>query len=581
MKKEAYKSVRGNTAWHIAACALVLAASACSPQSPLLKHEFTLAEKAGSGSLAEGMNLEAQGKFREAAALYVEATKQAADPEIKARALTELADLYGAGLGLPQKPQKQLELLKAAAALGYPAATFKLAEIYRGETGTHSPSDYTYKPGEALTLLQSIRDAYPYAAASLIEMRRNGQIAIGSDEALALEKETVETFTAMADAGDTEAMLALARLYRDGLLTHTDTTKMETWYRKAIAGGNLTAASELGRLWMQPDSGKTDAQALALLMQVAKHDELAVARSIAELHERQLNAKEAVIWYQKAAKDPQPRRAVYMKLAQAHASGWGVEKNDATALQWYKKAADAGSTKATEALMRAYFNGTGTAVDTEEAIQWMEKLFVLNPKRKYAIAKDFAVGDGLPQSLPRAFMLAMRAAEEGDARGARYVAYAYERGEGVPMNEAKANQWFAKAGIVRKRGGGGGGRQAPAEHPLVTQGRQHEKKSEYPQAIALYEKAANVGDSGAMLRLASMYSTGIGVTQDIKKSFSWYLKAAEKGSAEGQYQVGLSYARGFGAEKDEAKALEWLDKAEKNGYPLAKETLKTLARAGR
>lgn len=577
MSNDTYKSVRSNGVWHIAACALVLATSACSPQSPLLKHEFTLAEKAGSGALSEGMNLETQGKFRKAAALYVEATKHAEDVEVKARALTELADLYGAGLGLPQKPQKQMELLKEAAALGYPAATFKLAEIYRGETGTHSPSDYTYKPNEALTLLQSIRDAYPYAAASLIEMRKNGQLAIGSDEALALEKETIEKFTAMAEAGDAEAMLALARLYRDGLLTHTDTTKMEAWYRKAIAAGNLTAAAELGRLWMQQGSGKTDAQALALLMQVAKHDELAVARSIAELHERQMNAKEAVIWYQKAAKDPQPHRAVYMKLAEAYTSGWGVEKNDATALQWYRKAADAGSTKATEAVMRAYFNGTGTAVDTEGAIQWMEKLFVVSPKRKYALAKDFAAGNGLPKSLPRAFMLAMRAAEEGDARGARYVAYAYERGEGVPVNEAKANQWFAKAGIVRKRGS----KSAPSEHPLVTQGRQHESKAEYSQALALYKEAADTGDSGAMLRLASMYSTGIGVTQDIKKSFSWYLKAAEKGSAEGQYQVGLSYARGFGAEKDEAKALEWLDKAEKNGYPLAKETLKTLARAGR
>lgn len=231
--------------------------------------------------------------------------------------------------------------------------------------------------------------------------------------------------------------------------------------------------------------------------------------------------------------------------------------------------------------MRAYFNGTGTAVDAEEGIQWMEKLFVLNPKRKYAIAKDFAIGEGLPKSLPRAFMLAMRAAEEGDPRGARYVAYAYERGEGVPVNVAKANQWFAKAGIVRKRGGSGS-KQTPAEHPLVAQGRQHEAKGEYPQALALYEKAAKAGDSGAMMRLAAMYSTGIGgITQDIKQSYQWYLKAAEKGNPEGQYQVGLSYARGFGVEKDEAKALEWLDKAEKNGYPLAKETLKTLSQAGR
>lgn len=557
--------------------ALLLATTACAPGSPLLDHDVTIAEKAGSRALADGQNLEQAGKFNEAAGKYRDAEKQAIDAEIRARALTELADLYGAGLGVPQNLDKQEVLLKEAAALGYPNATFKLAEIYRGGEGVQNMPEHLVRPNTARDLLNSIKTEYPYAAALLIEMHKEGQISAGDNETQKLITETLTGFEELAEKGDSDAMLALARLYRDGLIGQPDKTKMEQWYRKSIAAGNLNAASELGLLWAKPDSGRSPQDALALLKQVALHDELGASAAIGDIYERLGNKKEAVIWYQKAAANPKPRRTIYMKLAQAYATGWGVEKNDATALEWYKKAANAGSVKASAQVIRAYMKGIGVAANPAEADAWMEKMFAERPDRLYPIAKSFAAGVDLPQSLPKAFALAMRAAENGNKKAMRYVARAYEKGLGVTADAAKANQWYAKAGIVRSAGKG----TKKSESPLYAEAKSYEIKGENEKAFALYSQAAEQGDSMAMMRVALSYTTGVGVGQDVDKAYIWYRKAAEAGNAEAQYHLGLGYARGFGVEKDIGKARVWLEKASNNGYPLAAATLKTLEEAGR
>lgn len=556
--------------------AILLAAAACTPGQPLSGHNLALTEKAGSRALAEGINLELDRKFGEAANQYRIAARQTSDAETRARALTELADLYGEGLGVAQDPDKQEALLKEAAALNYPNAIFKLAEIYRGGDGIKNLPNRPARPSTARDLLNSIKTEYPYAAALLIEMRRDGQIAAGEDETRKLVAETVAAFEGLAARGDDSAMLALARLYRDGLVGTPDKKKMEGWYRRAIAAGNLAAAIELGRIWARPDSGRPPRDALALLEQVVKYNELAVAATIGDVYERLGNDREAVIWYQKAAADPKPHRGIYLKLAKAYTSGRGLGQNASAALIWYKKAAAMGSVNATEQVIRAYARGIGVAPDPAEADRWMERLFARRPDRIYPMAKLFAAGVEMPQSLPKAFALALRAAENGDVRAMRYVAKAYDKGVGIVADVAEANRWYARAGISRSVGSG-----KKKMSPLHMEAESYEIKGDSAKAFALYSKLAEQGDSTAMLRVASSYSTGVGATQNIGKAYDWYRRAAEAGNAEAQYHLGLGYARGFGVDKNIDMAKKWLEKASVGGYPLANATLKTLVGSGR
>lgn len=501
---------------------MTLLTAGCAPDSPLLKHELTLTEKPGSAALADGLNLARAGDGARAQPHLEEAYRSAEDPRLRAQALMELASLAGEKGDAP----RQASLLKEAAALGEAEASFALARMSHAQVA-------------------------PQTVALLEASAKNDN--------------------------DASAMLALARLYREGMSGAPDPAKAEGWYRRAVEAGNVAAAIELGRLWAEPQSGKTPAQAMALLSQAATHAPEAAAASIAALYERQGNDTQAVTWYTKAADAPDAGAGLYNALARFYREGRGVARDDKAALYWSVKAARAGSVSATERVMRAYYNGIGTPRDDERGAQWMERLFALKPERIYSLAKDFAEGDGVPPSPAMAVSLAERAAAQGDTRAMKFAAKAYEGGRGVSADASRAAYWYAKAGIVKPERRKKTARAAtPHRHPLIAQAQTLEAKGDAAQALTLYRKAAEDGDGEAMLRLAAAYASGSGALQDMAQAAAWYRKAAESGSAEGQYRLGMAYAGGLGVTKDIAQARHWLELAAGNGYPQAMQTLQTL-----
>ncbi len=497
----------------------VLALCACAPGATVPENEIVLLEKPGSRALAEATNLQREGKLDPAREKYAEALKSTQDPTIKATALRELSELASK----EHDPAKQADLLKQAVALGDAKSSYRLARLNK----------------------------------------------------LHVQPHTVELLSAMAEQGDPDAMLAVARIHADGLNGAVNTALGETWYRRAIEAGSLSAAVDLGRRWAQPASGHAPSDALALFSQVAKHDQLAVARDIAQLYEHQGHQSEAIKWYEVAAKQTPPSTSVFNKLARAYHEGQGVEQNDSTALKWSLRAAEVGSFNAAERVMRAHFNGFGTPANTEEGMRWLEWIVAQKPERLYSIAKDFSTGDGLPRLPSMAHQLALRAAGQGDTRAMRFVAYGYERGDGVKANPAQARHWFSRAGIVRKAPKARTTRTLAPQNPLITQATALEAEGNPEEALALYKKAANAGDTTAMLRVAAAYAAGMGTGQDPTEASRWYAKAAQQGNPEGQYRLGIAFARGNGIGKDMQKARYWLEKAAGGGYPQAQETLKT------
>jgi serine/threonine-protein kinase len=101
-------------------------------------------------------------------------------------------------------------------------------------------------------------------------------------------------------------------------------------------------------------------------------------------------------------------------------------------------------------------------------------------------------------------------------------------------------------------------------------------------AAALFNRAAELGDSGAMKELGDMYSSGEGVTEDETKAFDLYRRAADAGNVAGMVALGGMYSLGVnGADPNEEEAARWFQKAADHDSPAALFDLGTLYESGR
>lgn len=88
----------------------------------------------------------------------------------------------------------------------------------------------------------------------------------------------------------------------------------------------------------------------------------------------------------------------------------------------------------------------------------------------------------------------------------------------------------------------------------------------YPQAVAAYQTAAELGHREAMYELAEILLVGVMAAKDEKAAASWYHKAAVKGHIEAQYQLGLSCYIGRGTPENSEEAVYWWRMAAEQGH---------------
>ena len=96
-----------------------------------------------------------------------------------------------------------------------------------------------------------------------------------------------------------------------------------------------------------------------------------------------------------------------------------------------------------------------------------------------------------------------------------------------------------------------------------------------PRAVALYERAVELGDVDAMLNLGLMYMTGE-FKLDKKKAVQLWRMAADRGNATAQKNLGCAYRNGDGCSKDLDEARRWFILAALQGLDVAKEILADL-----
>jgi TPR repeat protein len=154
---------------------------------------------------------------------------------------------------------------------------------------------------------------------------------------------------------------------------------------------------------------------------------------------------EAVNWYRKAA--VQGVAEAQFNLGAMYTYGLGVAKDEAEAVKWYRKAAEQGYANAQFNLGSAYYNGAGVQQEYKEAVAWFRKAAEQgDASAQFNLGVMYAKGQGVAEDEAEAVNWYRKAAVQGYATAQYNLGVMYFNGYGVPKDETAAYMWFLLAG---------------------------------------------------------------------------------------------------------------------------------------
>jgi TPR repeat protein len=133
-------------------------------------------------------------------------------------------------------------------------------------------------------------------------------------------------------------------------------------------------------------------------------------------------------------------------LGLMYMGGRGVTKDNALAVEWFRKAADKGDPFGQNSLGRMYEYGMGVAQDYAAALDWYRKSIAQgNAGAQISLGFAYANGHGVPKDDAEAASCYRKAADQGLSFGQFLLGQAYEKGLGVPQDQSEALSWYRKA----------------------------------------------------------------------------------------------------------------------------------------
>ncbi len=221
-------------------------------------------------------------------------------------------------------------------------------------------------------------------------------------------------------------------------------------------------------------------------------------------------------------------------LGDCYSKGWGTQKDDVKAFEWYRRAAEGGNVVGMVALANCYIFGNGTEVNPEEAFAWN-----------------------------------MRSAELGSAEGMLNVALDYEGGHGTEPDPKAAFEWYKKSA---KKG---------YDLAMYNLSRCYRSgigtKANPKRAFFWMKRLAQTDNAEAMYNLGMMYQLGYGTAEDPQAAYAWYRKAADSGDGDALYMTGWCIENRYGIDNP---ALEWYEKAAEAGNADAAKAVERLEGPG-
>ena len=144
---------------------------------------------------------------------------------------------------------------------------------------------------------------------------------------------------------------------------------------------------------------------------------------------------------------------------------------------------------------------------------------------------------------------ARRAADAGSAQGMFDMGLAHDR-SGAAADKAEAARWYAKAAEL-------GDTSAMINLAALQLAGSGTAKDE-AAAARWVRKAAEAGAAEAMLDMGWMSARGVGVPHDDAEALRWYRLAADRKDTAAKYRIGVMYADGVGVTRDDAAAVRWM-----------------------
>lgn len=195
-----------------------------------------------------------------------------------------------------------------------------------------------------------------------------------------------------------------------------------------------------------------------------------------------------------------------------------------------------------------------------------------DPKSQLDLATRYLRGDGVEESLPRAFELWMKSAEGGNAEAMYLVGEAYRDGFGTTKDQVKATAWI-------KRAAEAGNADAQFKHAATFGATERntwifgnfgklEERQEYArQYVEWLDKAAKQNQKEAQYALGMTYLLGAYenswadsgkkiIESDIEKALPLLQSSADAGFWRSQWALAVLYQSGFGKVKADKEVSE-------------------------
>jgi TPR repeat protein len=178
-------------------------------------------------------------------------------------------------------------------------------------------------------------------------------------------------------------------------------------------------------------------------------------------------------------------------------NGTGGTKDQALAVEAWREAAKAGSGQAMNGLATAYLQGAGgVQKDEAQALEWLKKAAAADyPRALVTLSERYRDGNGVTRDVEKHVELLNRAIDLGSPSAPARLGYAYAQGIGVPQDLVKAGALYRKSADL----GDPWGMYALGLYSFYGRGGVQKNAQE---GIALLEKAAALGLESAKTTLA-------------------------------------------------------------------------------
>lgn len=439
-------------------------------------------------------------------------------------------------------------------------------------------------PGEAEVPVIASFEALLQSATKDLEASATGSDAMAnmalarvafSSTDLAVQSTGIPLAEKAAELGAVEANLLLGDIYRrGGYGTAPDLLKAKGYFETAFKDGSLQAAVALGSLYLDTDfTAEGRKRGIELLSAAAEDGSIEAANALANVYllGRGVtpDTSKALHYYGVGLVSNSNTSIVAVgDLLRTGASK--LQPNPEVALQFFQRASTQGDLGAGRRIADMHLRGEAVAQDIAGAIGMLTELAEKGDTNSYiALGDIFTRGEFVPTNGPRAIGYYQGAETLGNTAGMTRLAELYIAGlPDTPIDLGQALDLYTKAAEL----GNTGAKRALARALLSGQFGSTDPR----RAIALLEESARLGDGQAAKELAVLYAGNEPFPANYDEVKTYLDLALAVGNTTAALEVGSAIATGPLARTHREDARALLTGAMDGGVPGAAAVLARL-----